>query len=143
MEAGDIGGFPEITLTPERRSELLAGGVLMPGCTVHHRESGKAIVIDFQGFLDRKTASTFHEFFTALLGEGHTLLAINFDRLEYIGSAGIHLLIGAVRRFRKEGGDVRMFKVPKKARQVFELVGLDSLMKMYATEEEAVSALTD
>ena len=95
-------------------------------------------VLDVQGLLDAFTSKKFDAYLADLTASGGTQIVLDCEKLEYISSAGIGVLMGSVRRCRDAKGDLRLAGVPEKIRKIFGLVGLPSLLRIYDAQKGAV-----
>jgi anti-anti-sigma factor len=66
----------------------------------------------------------------------HVLL--NMEKTPYIDSSGIGWLLGAHKRFERDGGRLILHSVPPAIGQVLQLLRLTSLLHVAADEPEAV-----
>lgn len=64
---------------------------------------------------------------------------IDCQRLNYISSAGLGVFISHLQRFQDAGVKLAFFNMQEKVHNVFEILGLDSLMTIVPSEAEAVA----
>ncbi|OON67969.1 STAS domain-containing protein [Hymenobacter sp. CRA2] len=64
---------------------------------------------------------------------------IDCQRLNYISSAGLGVFISHLQRFQDAGVKLVFFNMQDKVHNVFEILGLDSLMTIVPTAQEAAS----
>ena len=65
---------------------------------------------------------------------------IDCAKLSYISSAGLGVFISHLQRFQDAHVKLVFFNMQEKVFNVFEILGLDSLMTIVPTEAEAVAA---
>jgi anti-sigma B factor antagonist len=99
-----------------------------------------AAVLDLVGSLDGHTAVKFDEYLHALTNAGFVHLVFACEKLDYISSAGIGVLAGAIKRCRDGKGDLRLCSVDDKMRRVMQIIGLLSLVRTYENERAAVAS---
>jgi len=99
-----------------------------------------AAVLDLAGSLDGHTAMKFDEYLHALHRGGFVHLIFVCSKLDYISSAGIGVLAGAIKRCRDGKGDLRLCSVDTKMRRVMQIIGLLSLVRVYENEHGAVAS---
>ena len=124
LEAGLVMENLRVTL---RRSKMKDGGGEM---TVH--------VIDLAGSLDGHSSRPLDVYLNDLIDSGATRLVADCEKLEYISSAGIGVLTGAVKRCRDAKGDVRLCKVGEKVNKIMSLVGIQTIVRFYADDRGAI-----
>ena len=100
--------------------------------------SGVVHVLDLHGLLDAFTSKKFEDYLSDLIAAGGTQIVLDCEKLDYISSAGIGVLMGSVRKCRDVKGDLRLAGVPEKIRKIFGLVGLPSLLRIYDAQKGAV-----
>lgn len=99
-----------------------------------------AAVLELVGSLDGHTAMKFDEYLHAITDAGFVHLIFVCEKLEYISSAGIGVLAGAIKRCRDGKGDLRLCSVVDKMRRVMQIIGLLSLVRTYENERGAVAS---
>lgn len=144
--------IPPPESTPEVRSpspaevRAVEEGLRGPNLNVAYRKAklregtGTAVVhlLDLQGALDAFTSKKFDAYLSDLIAAGGTQIVLDCERLDYISSAGIGVLMGSVRKCRDLKGDLRLAAVPDKIRKILSLVGLTSLLRVYDAQKGAV-----
>lgn len=65
---------------------------------------------------------------------------INLQRVTFIDSAALAMLVRGMKRCRQQGGDLRLCGVQHTVRIIFEMTKLDRAFAMFTTEDEAKSA---
>jgi anti-sigma B factor antagonist len=124
-------------------------GQLVEGCKVGLRKTTmkdatgqeKTIYfVDVEGVLDGHTFKHFDDFVNNLIDEGRANLILNCEKLDYVSSAGIGVLAGAVKRCRDANGDLRLCGVQEKVKKIINLVGLQSMLRMYDTDRGALAS---
>lgn len=61
------------------------------------------------------------------LSGGRHRLIVDCEKLTYISSAGLGVFMGYIEEIREQEGDIKICGPTPKVRQVFELLGFDSL----------------
>lgn len=70
--------------------------------------------------------------------DGAHKVIINLDALDYIDSAGLGVLVGALARLRDREGELAVVCCTPRIRRVFDITKLTQLLALYDTEEEAL-----
>jgi anti-sigma B factor antagonist len=70
---------------------------------------------------------------------GSALVIVDMSRTRFCDSAGLNALVAADRRARAEGGEVRLVIVAEAIVRVVALTGVDRVVPIYASLEEAFS----
>jgi anti-sigma B factor antagonist len=72
--------------------------------------------------------------------QGITKLIIDCNDLSYISSAGLGMLMRVHTRMKKLGGDVKLARVQGTIAKMIHLVGMNKVIQLYPTIDEAVAA---
>lgn len=105
---------------------------------IEDRKENGRLVVRVAGRLDSSTAPRFEERLMAAVSQGDTRIAINFESLEYISSAGLRVLLKATRELKAVGGALALCCMRDYIREVFDLSGFVSIIPVTATESEAL-----
>jgi anti-sigma B factor antagonist len=107
--------------------------------TVDTAPSGQR-VLDVRGPLDLSTAHRLQRTVATMeLGSG---LVIDLSGVTYCDSTGLTALIGAYQRSRAEHIGFAVSGAGRDLARVFQIVGIDQIMAMYDTVEQAATALS-
>jgi len=102
---------------------------------------GNCMIIRIEGRLDGNTSPRLEQEILRLCEEGHHRLAFEMDALDYVSSAGLRVLLLAVKKTRAAGGRVALYGVGPAIREVLEISGFLSLFPVLGTKEEALDSL--
>lgn len=102
------------------------------------REQGDITVVNIEGKLDTNTATTAESEIDAVLNGGATQVIVNFEKLDYISSVGLRLLLATAKRLKKSGGTLRVCGLNATVQEVFDISGFTSILSVVATEAEAL-----
>jgi anti-anti-sigma factor len=95
-------------------------------------------VLELKGAIDGHTFARFDEFLNALIDSGATRVILDCEKLEYLSSAGVGVVAGALKRCRDGNGDLRLCTVGSSVRNSLNLVGLESMLRVYDSERGAI-----
>ena len=112
-----------------------------PGLSVHVRQDHeKVVIVEPEGALDADTASDLHATLMQLWQDGAARIVIDGKRLDYMNSDGLGSILEFVPRLRKRGGDLKLACFSGKAHTIIELLGLDQVLQVFASLDEAIAA---
>ena len=80
--------------------------------------AGSIAVAEVDGRIDSANAKEFDEELSAIIGKGVSSLVIDCGGLSYISSAGLRVLLIAIRRTNEAGGGLALCAVPDHVREV-------------------------
>ena len=92
---------------------------------------GNVLIVSADGGLDSKTADEFIDSIYKLIDVGITRIIIDCQRLSYVSSAGLAVLVRLHKRMADRGGDVKIAAVPGPFAQVLALTRLDRVFSIY------------
>jgi len=92
-----------------------------------------------EGRLDASSSDELKVKIDGLIGEGCRKVVANFDRVEYISSSGLRVMLASLKQLRKMNGDLKLACLKPYVRETFEIAGFTQLFEIYDGEEEAVA----
>ncbi|MES4893173.1 STAS domain-containing protein [Streptomyces sp. NPDC096012] len=110
--------------------------------SVQVRTSPRGRIVALRGELDHASAVQLQEAAETVFAgtQRPTLVVIDCADLEFCDSSGINSLVRMHLRLAGHGGVLRLAAVPASVARVFALTGLDQVIPMHDTAEEAVAA---
>ena len=99
---------------------------------------GDVKVVEFEGKLDTHTASGAQTELTQLINGGEKKILLNFAKLDYISSAGLRILLVAAKQLKTAGGELRICCLNEIVREVFDISGFTTILKVIGSEPEAL-----
>ncbi|HTC19448.1 MAG TPA: STAS domain-containing protein [bacterium] len=97
-------------------------------------------VVSLSGSLDINTVMDFETVIADLFKQKRFKIVLNLEKLTYISSAGIGVLIGSIKDFRKNHGDIKLSHVGPDIYKVFDLLELPRIFQLLKTEQDAVNS---
>ena len=94
--------------------------------TINKQQNGTALTIAVEGRLDTTTAPELEAEIKKSL-EGVTELTMDLEKLEYISSAGLRVLLSAQKVMSKQGS-MKLIHVSDMVMEVFEVTGFTDIL---------------
>jgi len=107
---------------------------------LNHRDDGEVAVITVAGDVDVLNAPRLRELLIELIDAGRLHFVVDVEKVTFLDSTALGVLIGAWRRVRDHGGCIALAGAPKQIRQVFHVTCLTRHFALYDTTSEAVQA---
>lgn len=104
------------------------------------RENSDVTVIDVQEDLGSYAASDLRETLEDLLISKIQKIIVNLGNVEHVNSTGVGAIVGAAKRIRQRGGDVKVCGLAENIKRTFDLTGASSVVEIYESESSAISA---
>lgn len=101
---------------------------------------GDLLEISPKGRLDSNTSPELEKALLAQIEGGQSKLTINFGGVDYISSAGLRVLLVAAKRTGAAKGRFSMHSLSPEIREVFEISGFLTILKVYPDLNAAVAA---
>jgi anti-anti-sigma factor len=100
----------------------------------------QVLVIALKGSIDALTAPGISTFISEQIAQGSTRLVADLGGVDYTSSAGLRVLLGAVKETRSQGGDLRLAAVQPDVLKVLKLSGFTNILKLYDTVDLAIAS---
>ncbi len=95
-------------------------------------------VLAFEGRLNAQTSPDAQQQLTRLIEEGENRFLVNFEKLDYISSAGLRVLLAAAKQLKEIDGELRICRLNEVVREVFEISGFTTILKVFGSESDAL-----
>lgn len=92
------------------------------------------------GDLDLATAPALREDLVQASSEGPTLVVLDLERVEFLDSVGLSVIIGGHKRLQHQGSRLHLAGARALVRRVLGLTRVDSMIPTYDTVAEAESS---
>lgn len=112
----------------------------MSELSVVRRDEGACTVVEVSGDVEVISASVLRGWFAKLLHEGRSDVVLDMAKVTFIDSTGLGVLVGALRTLRSLGGDMRLASPPARVQRVFSITGVDQVLAVYDSVEDATAA---
>ncbi len=101
----------------------------------------RIVVVAPQDRVDAFSAGELRERLDQLLAEGTSMLVIDLGNVPFLDSAGMAVLVSALKRARQANGDVKLvWPKEEAARRILRLTRFDRVFSMADTAEAAISS---
>jgi anti-sigma B factor antagonist len=95
-------------------------------------------VVEVAGELDVVGAPHLRSELVDLVNKGKHLMIVDFAAVEFIDSVGLGALVGALKRIRTEGGEMRIVGVNQHMGRVLRVTGLHRVFDVHDSIDEAL-----
>lgn len=113
--------------------------------TVYNKTSpkGKVVsIVEIEGAIgDSSAVDIFEKKITELVNDNEFNLVLKLSKLRYINSSSMGILIKFVDILKEKGGGIVLAEVPLDIKNPINLLGLDSVIQMVDSEDEAIALL--
>ena len=106
--------------------------------TISVKTTNDVKVLHCEGELDTQTSPDAQNQLKQLIEEGARKILVNFEKLDYISSAGLHVLLTAAKQLKAVDGELRVCGLNEVVKEVFEISGFMTILKVFGSESEAI-----
>jgi anti-sigma B factor antagonist len=105
----------------------------------HHTTDGIEVV-DVEGEIDVYTAPRLRELLIDLVNGGHYQLVVNMEKVEFLDSTGLGVLVGGLKRVRAHDGSLDLVCTQERILKIFRITGLTKVFGIHDGVDEAIAA---
>ena len=134
--------WPRLAHSPGMDVEVtprMAAGGLVDLKLSHYRKDGIEVVI-VEGEIDIYTAPRLRELLIDLASKNTCQLIVNLDKVGFLDSTGLGVLVGGVNRVRPHDGWLDLVCTQERILKIFKITGLTKVFGIYQTVDQAIAA---
>jgi anti-sigma B factor antagonist len=98
-------------------------------------------VVDVEGEIDIYTAPRLRELLIDLVGKGSYQLVVNMEKVEFLDSTGLGVLVGGLKRVRAHDGSLDLVCTQQRILKIFRITGLTKVFGSHETVGQAIAAM--
>lgn len=107
---------------------------------IKSRVTNGVAIADLIGELDTQAAGPASEEMNRITKGGHTKLLLNLDKLSFVSSAGLRIILRTAKLLEASGGKLKLCNVNGVVREVMQISGFATLLDIHDNEEQALAA---
>ena len=107
--------------------------------SVTSREQGGRTVVEVSGEIDVYTAPVLRERLNDLVGEGHHHLVVDMEKVDFLDSTGLGVLVGGLKKVRAHDGSMRLICNQERLLKIFRITGLAKVFTIHSSQAEALA----
>ncbi|HSK25763.1 MAG TPA: STAS domain-containing protein [Jiangellales bacterium] len=104
------------------------------------RPEGDRTVVEVAGEIDVYTAPQLREQLVELVDAGRYHLIIDMERVEFLDSTGLGVLVGGLKRVRAHDGSLRLVCTQERILKIFRITGLTKVFPIHESVADAVAS---
>lgn len=108
---------------------------------VETRSEKGATIVSVGGRLDAVTAPELEGKINEVVNDGPTAIVISLNKLEYISSAGLRVILAAAKKLKAKQIKLFIAGLQDAVKQVFEISGFYSILSIHVSDEEALNQI--
>lgn len=103
-------------------------------------QNNNSTIVAVTGTVDALTAPDLAKILVNEIAEGNINLIVDLIGVEFMSSAGLRTLLGAVKEARSNGGDLRIASTNPGIDKVLKMSGFHNIAKVFPSQADAVSS---
>jgi anti-sigma B factor antagonist len=104
------------------------------------RSDGGRTVVEAAGEIDVYTAPKLREQLTQLVDTGQHDIVVDMQKVEFLDSTGLGVLVGGLKRVRQHDGSLRLVCAQERILKIFRITGLTTVFPIYDDVAAAIAA---
>ena len=105
----------------------------------HYSKDGIEVV-NVEGEIDIYTAPRLRELLIDLAGKNNYQLIVNLEKVGFLDSTGLGVLVGGLKRVRAHDGSLDLVCTQERILKIFRITGLTKVFGIYQTVDQAIAA---
>lgn len=108
---------------------------------IRTRDESDVKIVYLEGEMDTNTSPQVQKELDALRDNGVTKMLLNLEKLDFISSAGLRVLLATAQQLKASGGDFRVCQLNKDIKEVFDISGFSTLLRVFDNEAKGISGM--
>ena len=105
----------------------------------HYSKDGIQVV-DVGGEIDIYTAPRLRDLLLDLVSKNNYQLIVNLEKVEFLDSTGLGVLVGGLKRVRAHDGSLDLVCTQERILKIFKITGLTKVFGIHQTVDQAIAA---
>jgi len=107
---------------------------------ISESKQGNVTILQVQGKLDAMNSPELDTRLTGLVESGIRQIAVDLAGIDYVSSAGLRVFLSAAKHLKQAQGKLALANPSAQVQQIFDIAGFASILPIFKTLNEAVSA---
>lgn len=103
-------------------------------------KNGEIMIVELGGHVDQSNSFQLQKMFNDIIESGVFKVIVDFKDLHYMSSAGWGIFVGEVKRFRENGGDIKLAAMNPEINDVYQMLEFFHILDDFNTVEEAAQS---
>ena len=100
------------------------------------QDSNDVKIVQFEGELETNTSHDAETCLNQLLDEGVKKILVDFEKLDYISSAGLRVLLATAQKLESGGGALKVCNLNETVQEVFDISDFSTILSVFKTKSE-------
>lgn len=103
-------------------------------------KQGTVTILQAQGKLDSMSSPELDRRMTSLIEGGTRQITVDLSEIDYVSSAGLRVFLSAAKRLKQAQGKLALASPSSQVQQIFDIAGFATILPIFKSLNEAVSA---
>lgn len=103
-------------------------------------QSGEIMIVELGGHVDQSNSYRLQKMFDNIIQSGCFKVIVDFNKLYYMSSSGWGIFVGEIKRFRENGGDIKLAGMNPEINEVYQMLEFYHILEDYPTIETAAAS---
>lgn len=95
-------------------------------------------IVRLEGRLDAATSAEVERELSSLVESKKEKILLDFDKVEYLSSAGMRLLLSMSKKIKSAGGQLVLFSIHDDVMEIIRMAGFESILSIHPDEQRAL-----
>jgi anti-anti-sigma factor len=109
------------------------------GLRIELEEIERKIILRIDGRIDASTSLVLERKINQLMEENHPYLLLDFNRVDYLSSAGMRVLLAETKKMKSKKGDLILFSLNDDVSSTVRMAGFDKILHICSNEKDALA----
>ncbi len=110
---------------------------------IKERKRDGVAILEMSGkLMGGPDSDTFDETIKTLIHEGYHNVVVSMEKVKWVNSTGLGILISGYTTLKKSGGELKLLKVSDRIENIFIVSKLYTVFESFQDEEEAVRSFS-
>ena len=106
---------------------------------INVEKEGGMLIVSVDGRIDTVSAPEFQTKMEELLDQAKIGILMDFEKLEYVSSAGLRSILIVAKKVKSLGGCVSCCSLQDMVKKVFDISGFTGMLPVYCSRKEALN----
>lgn len=107
---------------------------------VKEEKTKKIKIVEIEGEVDVYTSMELKKELNNLIDNGEKRIVVNLEKVVYMDSSGLGILVAILKRIRSEKGNMKLIKLTPGIKKIFELTRLTKFFEIFDAEDTAIKS---
>lgn len=107
---------------------------------INSKMSNNITIITVEGRIVYETEKEFKKYIADIISNGEIKIVLDMEKLSYINSAGLGLLINLHKNAKAQGGGISLSNLNADINELFHITNLNQIFSIFGSTKDALSS---